>query len=242
MSFQAELDKFDGPLDLMLHLIREQKLDIMDLDMDILTEQYLNYLNKLEELNLEVESEYLVELSVLIEYKAKKLLPKEKISLEGEYEEDPKDRLVKRLLEYQRYKQASMNLYDNYLQRSDQYAKSLSSYEMFKKEEVENNFEGNPNDLLKAMNKLLRRLQLSKPLETKYTEKEISVDERSLEIKAKLMHLPEVFNFEELVKDCKNVHLFVVTFLAVLDLARNQILQFNVDQNENIWLRRYSNV
>ena len=67
MAFEIETEKFEGPLDLMLHLIREQQLDIFDLDMDVLTDQYIEYLNKMERLQIDVESEYLVELSILIE-------------------------------------------------------------------------------------------------------------------------------------------------------------------------------
>ncbi len=239
MSFKANLEKFDGPLDLMLHLIREQKLDIFDLDMDVLTEQYLNYLNSLEDLKLEIESEYLAELATLIEYKSKKLLPKEKTALDGEYEEDPKDRLVRRLLEYQQYKEVSKKLNDFYLDRMDQMSKPLSfDRNKFQIIEDDQKIDGNPYDLLKAMNKLMRRIQLSRPLETKFTEKEISIDDRSLEIRAMLKDLPETFNFEMLVKDIKSIHIFIVTFLSVLDLARTGHLVFNVDKQDNIWLKR----
>ena len=106
MGFEVETQRFEGPLDLMLHLIREQKLDIFDLDMEVLTDQYIHYLHEMEELHLEVESAYLVELTTLIEYKSRKLLPRKEDELEDDYE-DPKDRLVRRLLEYQKYKEVS---------------------------------------------------------------------------------------------------------------------------------------
>ena len=94
MSFTVAVDQFEGPLDLMLHLIKEKELDLFDLDIHVLTEQYLLYLNKMEEMHLEVCSEYLVELATLIEYKSKKLLPKQEAELNDAYEEDPKDRLA----------------------------------------------------------------------------------------------------------------------------------------------------
>ena len=81
MSFTVAVDQFEGPLDLMLHLIKEKELDLFDLDIHVLTEQYLLYLNKMEEMHLEVCSEYLVELATLIEYKSKKLLPKQEAEL-----------------------------------------------------------------------------------------------------------------------------------------------------------------
>lgn len=238
MSFEANIEKFEGPLDLMLHLIREQELDIFDLDMNILTEQYLAYLTKMEDLHLEVESEYLVELATLVEYKSKKLLPKDETKLEGEYEEDPKDALVRRLLEYQKFKEVSKELYESYEERNTQLSKAISDSDLFKEEDNNELFDGNPNDLLKAMNKVLRRIELSRPVETKYTKKELSIDDRILQIKARLKDMDDTFNFDELVNDCHEIHEYIVTFLAVLDLAKNHVLSFSVDEDENIWFQR----
>lgn len=244
MSFEVETLKFEGPLDLMLHLIREQELDIFDLDMEVLTDQYINYLHQMEELHLEVESEYLVELATLIEYKSKKLLPKQSDDDADDYEEDPRDRLVRRLLEYQQYKEISGVLYDSYISRQDQMSKPVSYNEVVKGSQIladEQKLEGNPYDLLKAMNKVLRRLQLSKPLDIKYTRKELSTEDRILQIKAKLRTLPDTFSFEKLIEDCHDVHEYIVTFLSILDLAKDHFLVFTVDENENIWFTRGSN-
>ncbi|MBP3399246.1 MAG: segregation/condensation protein A, partial [Erysipelotrichaceae bacterium] len=90
MAFQVNTVQFEGPLDLMLHLIKEHELDLFDLDISVLADQYLNYLNQMDFLHLEAESEYLVELATLIEYKSRKLLPKDDSQLQDEYEEDPK--------------------------------------------------------------------------------------------------------------------------------------------------------
>ena len=241
MSFLANIEQFEGPLDLMLHLIKEQELDIFDLDLDILTKQYLLYIEEMENLELEVESEYLVELATLVEYKSKKLLPKDESKIEDEYEEDPKERLVRRLLEYQKYKEVSKTLYDTYSDRSFQLSKPISDGEEFKVQESNSPYDGNPNDLQKAMSRVIRRLELSKPIETKYTSKELSVDDRILAIKARLKDLDDTFSFEKLVDDCKEVHEVIVTFLAVLDLAKNHILFFSTDDNDNIWFTRGDN-
>lgn len=241
MAFLANVERFEGPLDLMLHLIREQELDIFDLDLDILTRQYLLYIEQMENLELEVESEYLVELATLVEYKSKKLIPKDESRIEDEYEEDPKERLVKRLLEYQKYKEISKTLYEAYSDRSYQLSKPISDGEEFKAEETNSPYDGNPNDLLKAMSRVIRRLELSKPIETKYTSKELSVDDRILVIKARLKDLGDNFNFETLTEDCKEVHEVIVTFLAVLDLAKNHILFFTTDENDDIWFTRGDN-
>ena len=242
MGFEVETLKFEGPLDLMLHLIREQQLDIFDLDMEVLTDQYIEYLHKMETLELEIESEYLVELTTLIEYKSKKLLPKKPDEIDDDYE-DPKDRLVRRLLEYQKYKEISKTLYESYIDRQDQLSKPVSYDEIvkFQNEDTEEKLEGDPYDLLKAMNKVLRRLQLSKPLDMKYTQKELSPEDRILQIKARLKDLPETFNFETLLEDCENLHEYVVTFLGILDMAKDHYLVFTIDNSENIWFRRGNN-
>ena len=241
MGFEVETLKFEGPLDLMLHLIHDQKLDIFDLDMSVLTDQYIKYLHDMEELHLEVESEYLVELATLIEYKSKKLLPKKADEIEDDYE-DPKDKLVKRLLEYQKFKEVSTTLYDSYLDRQDQLSKPVSFDEVVKNRDDDDiKYEGDPYDLLKAMNKVLRRLQLSRPLDIKYTQKELSPEDRVLEIKARLKDLPETFNFDTLIEDCDNIREYVVTFIAILDMAKNHYLAFTIDENENIWFTRGSN-
>lgn len=241
MGFEVETLKFEGPLDLMLHLIHEQQLDIFDLDLSVLTDQYINYLHQMEELHLEVESEYLVELSTLIEYKSKKLLPKKTDEPDDDFE-DPKDKLVRRLLEYQKYKEVTKTLYDSFVERQDQLAKPVSFDEIVKmNNDEEQKIEGDPYDLLKAMNKVLRRLQLSRPLDIKFTQKELSPEDRILEIKARLKDLPETFSFDTLIEDCDNIHEYVITFIAILDMAKDHYLTFTIDDNDNIWFSRGTN-
>ncbi|NCB34072.1 MAG: chromosome segregation protein ScpA [Erysipelotrichia bacterium] len=238
-EFTVAIAKFDGPLDLMLHLIKEKELDLFDLDVNILTDQYIAYLNAMNEMHLEVASEYLVELAELVEYKSRKLLPKDESELGDDYEEDPKDRLVKRLLEYQQYKEVSAQLNDLYLERQEQLAKPMSGEaEQWVKNTENQPYEGNPNDLLRAMRRVLLRMQLSLPIETRYTAREISMEDRELEVRAKLDHLPSTFRFENLLDDCKDVPMFIATFLAVLDLARLHSLVFTVDENDVIWFSK----
>ena len=239
MAFTVATDQFEGPLDLMLHLIKEKELDLFDLDIHVLTEQYLLYLNKMEEMHLEICSEYLVELATLIEYKSKRLLPKQQAELNDEYEEDPKDRLVRRLLEYQQIKQVSEQLNELYLQRQMQITKpvSIESEEWIHANDNQP-VKGSPYELAKAMTKCLRRMHLLHPIETKYTAKEISVEDRILQITARLSDLPESFSFEMLLEDCREIHETIVTFLAILDMAHTHQLFFTVDEDETIWFRR----
>ncbi|MBQ6334318.1 MAG: segregation/condensation protein A [Erysipelotrichaceae bacterium] len=241
MGFEVETLKFEGPLDLMLHLIHEKQLDIFDLDLEVLTDQYIAYLHAMEELQLEVESEYLVELATLVEYKSKKLLPKKPDESEEDLE-DPKDKLVRRLLEYQKFKEVSQTLYDSFVARQDQLSKPVSFEEVVKlNKDSDQKIEGDPYDLLKAMNKVLRRLQLSRPLDIKFTQKELSPEDRILQIKARLKDLPETFSFETLIEDCDNIREYVITFIAILDMAKDHYLAFTVDEQDNIWFSRGSN-
>ena len=239
-EFKVTIDKFEGPLDLMLHLIKEKELDLFDLDVNILTDQYVAYLNAMSEMHLEVASEYLVELAELIEYKSRKLLPRDNTELEDDYEEDPKDRLVRRLLEYQQFKEISESFGRMYQERQEMLSKPVSSIidEWANTEPDDTHYEGNPYDLMRAMRKVLMRIQLQKPIETKYTHREISMEDRELEVRAKLDRLPDTFRFESLLDDCKDMPMFIATFLAVLDLARLHTLVFTVDENDVIWFSR----
>lgn len=239
-EFNVTIDKFDGPLDLMLHLIKENQLDLMDLDINALTDQYIAYLQSMENLHLEIVSEYLVELATLIEYKSKKMLPGVDDNLEDEYEEDPKARLVQRLLEYQQYKEVSNEMFNLYEERQMLMSRPLSSeIDSFSKEEDDKvNYEGNPYDLMKAMRRCLMRLHLTTPVAKQYTVTEVSIEDCELEVRAKLDKMPDKFRFEALLEDVYDMPMFIATFLSVLDLARMHTLVFTIDDNDVIWFAR----
>lgn len=239
MAFEITIDQFEGPLDLMLHLIKENKLDLFDLDMNTLTDQYLAYLNTMEAMHLEVASEFLSELAGLIEYKSKKLLPREKVEIVEEYEEDQREKLVKRLLEYQRFKEVSEQFHKQYEERQKLMSKPLSEEtNQWMKVIVEEEISGNPYDLVKAMHKVLRRMALAQPYETKMTVKELSLDDRVVQIKARLKNWTGKMNFEELCSDCTDLHMVIVTFLSVLDLIKHKEITFTLDEEETIWIIR----
>lgn len=238
MAFEVQIELFEGPLDLMLHLIREQELDLFDLDIIQLVDQYITYIQKAKEIHLEIASEYLTMLATLIEYKSKKLLPKNKSELDDDYEEDPHDILVKRLLEYQQFKEISKTLEQRYEDRNKQYTTSLEPVaEVWLKDVEIDDLEGNVSDLFKAMNKLMQRVALDNPFQTKVTRKEVSVDERVLSIRERFKNRNGPFTFTNVVSDTKDMHVFVVTFLAVLDLIRLNLLTFVIDDKSEIWLK-----
>jgi len=238
MSFVVSINEFEGPLDLMLHLIREKKMDLFNLDIYYLTQQYLSYLAQMEELQLEIASEYLTEIASLIEYKSKKLLPKDESDLEGEYEEDQRDRLVQRLIEYQRIKDVTEQLEARFQERTLQYGKPMEPVAMdFMKDFDIHDLDGTPYDLVKAMTKCLRRLALNAPLHTKVTHKEISVEDRIIQLKVQFGHYKGTFEFSRLIENSPDIHVAIVSFLAVLDLIRQNLLLFTIDKEETIWLK-----
>ena len=138
----------------------------MDLDISVLTAQYLDYLNAMEALHLEVVSEYLTELATLMEIKSKVLLPHDEMEIEDTYQEDPRARLVARLLEYQQYKEVAQSMNELYYNRSLKYGKPMSEVvdQWLQEKDETTVINGNVEDLVKAMNRVLRRLSLVKPL------------------------------------------------------------------------------
>lgn len=242
MGFSVTIDQFSGPLDLMYHLIKENKLDLFDLNMDVLTDQYLAYLNQMDTLHLEVASEYLSELAGLVEYKSRKLLPKEKVEIAEEYEEDQRERLVRRLLEYQRYKEVSNALNGLFEERQNSFSKPISTEtNQWRSQIIEDDFTGNPYDLVKAMNRCIRRIALNRPLETTMTVKEMSVEERRDQIQEKLMRLKGKLSFTQLCNDCINKHMYIITFISILDLIKYGLITYAIDQDQEIWITKGAN-
>lgn len=238
-SFTVAIDQFEGPLDLMLHLIKEKELDLFDLDLNVLADQYIQYINSMEQMHLEIASEYLTELAGLIEYKSRKLLPKDTSELEDTYEEDTKEQLMQRLLEYQKFKEITVKFSELSSERMLHYDKpqsEIASQWLKESKQQALDVQGNPLDLIKAMNHCIRRYKIMQPLQMKVAKKELSVEERTIQIKAKMAHLPEVFELMDLV-DEDDLHVLIVTFLSVLDLLRLGYLDCEV-QDEHIWLKK----
>ena len=216
---EFRVDGFEGPLDLLLHLIKENKMDFFDIEINLITEQYLKYINNMEKVNLEI-SEYLVLASELIEIKAKMLLPKKKQEMEIE-EEDPREELVNKLLEYQAYKEISKDLKEKEELRSEIYTKAPEKYSNYQEEET--TFEGGSVDLLiDAFKKFLIRKEEEKPLNTKVTKKGISVSSRRHEIKNLLKEKGKVSFYQ--MFSIRIREYIVVTFLAILEMAKNKEL------------------
>ena len=221
MNINFKIDEFEGPLDLLLHLIKISKMNIFDIKIEEITEQYLNYIESQEKLNLEIASEYLVMASELLEIKSKMLLPNKEE--EEEEEIDPREELVSRLLEYEAYKEITKTLKEKENIRRDIHTKLPENINMYIEEDSTTFDEtANINLLTDALLKLLQRKEASKPLNTKVTVKEISVASRRFEI-GKILKKERKVSFYKLFPVVTKEYI-VATFLAILEMAKNNEL------------------
>ena len=229
---------FSGPLDLLLHLIKKSKMEIFDIEISKITEEYLKYLESMKEINLDIASEYLVMASELIEIKSKKLLPNQEEENEEDSEYiDSEEALKKRLIEYQKYKESTSifrNLENN---RSSYYTKTPEAIKNYTDQKMENDGSVDMYDLLDAFQKLLDRQKYSKPLNTRITKKELSVKERVVKIR-EVLKTKKKLNFVELFDDFSKPYV-VVTFLSILEMTKNKEIILKQENNfSDIYLER----
>lgn len=237
-GFTVSVHQYHGPLDLMLHLVKENKLDLFHLDVSALADQYIEYIHHLDFRELESASDYLSELANLIEYKSRKLLPRQDAELTDDYEEDNREALVQRLLEYQRFKEASEQLEQLMKQRQQQFDKPESSMANDYRQSTEAmNPDSNMTELLKAMNQVIRRYRIMQPLPVSRIRTEVTAEQRTVTLKTRINSLPETFSLEDLCMDCSDVYLVIVTFLSVLDMMKSELLIADMQGNE-IYLKR----
>ena len=227
MNIEFKINEFEGPLDLLLHLIKESKMDIMNIEIEEITKQYMDYLEEQEKMNLEIASEYLVLASELLEIKSKMLLPSYKDENE-EDEEDPREELINRLLEYQAYKEITKVLQEKESLRREIYTKSPENIKNYIDEVKEINIDVSLDDLVEAFKRYLQRKQDNKPLKTKVTVNEISVSSRRHDIK-RLLKTKKKVSFFELFPVISKEYV-VATFLAILEMAKSQELR--ITQND----------
>ena len=217
--YETKIDAFQGPLDLLLHLIGEAKVDIHDIKISEITEQYLQYIKAMDDLHLEVASEYLVMAANLILIKSKKLLPKEVVEIEDEYEEDPEAELKRRLLEYQLYKESLDAFRKLEEARGQYYTKPAIDFSEYIDDTFTLDIEYDTSELILAFEKLLRRQKLETPIPTTIVAEKITVEERVVAIKEALLFKKRV-KFSELF-DRFDKEYIVVTFLAMLEMAKS---------------------
>ncbi len=219
-ALEILLDAFQGPLDLLLYLIRRQNLDILDIPMAPLTRQYLEYVETMRSKNLELAAEYLVMAAMLIEIKSRMLLPR---PAPVDEEEDPRAELVRRLLEYEQMKKAAQRLDALPQLGRDVLAISVA----VERSAIERLPEIHPGDLAEAWRALLFRARMS--AHHRVSREELSVREHMSQILRRLRE-HRVLEFTELFDPALGVAVLVVTFLALLELARELLI--DVTQSE----------
>ena len=238
MEYQVTVDQFTGPLDLLLHLIKEHDVDLLDLDVAAVCDQYLAYIQTMDPSLLEAVSEYLVMAAWLIEMKSKLLLPKPEIDEEDDYEAERK-RMIERLIEKNRINGILEAFEASYDKRQTMHSKIPSALEEYLPSGEETIPEGmEVYDLIKAMQRVMQRRALLQPLESKIARVEISIDERTEQIRNYfLRHKDKTVDFEDLF-DEGDRYFAIVTFLSILVLVKNSELLITQSGNfEKIYLK-----
>lgn len=210
MDYQVKLESFEGPLDLLLYLIQKQEIDIYDIPIAKITEQYLEYIRVMDLLNLELAGEFLVMAATLLRIKARMLLPR-LIDEDGE-QEDPRSQLVQQLLEYQRFKQVASKLQAMEYQRALLFPRPDCTGDS--KNRAEQSY--NLLDLISAFKKALDRM---KPTYLEVEADRVSIEEKMEYLKTKLLK-EERLRFDSLLEEQATIVDLIVTFLALLELLR----------------------
>jgi len=222
-SIRIKLQSFEGPLDLLVHLIKKNQMNVYDIQISVITKQYLEYLNLLQELNLDVASDFLVMAATLIHIKSKMLLPRPETAAgdPGE-EEDPRDTLVRRLLEHQKFKAAAELLHDKETLRNAQWGRPDSRIEEIAGDDYEPEFEVDLFTLLSAFKQVLERARERPPVVL--PAEEIPIELRIDQLLERLSET-EACGFEDLFDDVAGRTEMIVTFLAMLEMIRLKLIR-----------------
>lgn len=233
-GYSVHLDKFDGPLDLLLHLIRKNELDVCDIPIAVITRQYLDYIKLMKELNLEVAGDFLVMAATLLQIKSRMLLPLDEPE-EGEEEEgDPRAELIRRLMEYQQYKEAGMVIGARALLGREVFVRALVDPLLTAARNEEGPLEVSLFDLVDAFRVLLARIPAEHFHDVAAAET-FSIADCINEILS-LLQERDTVQFDDLVRDEFTRERVIVTFLALLELCRLKLIRIFQNSHEgSIW-------
>ncbi|TXI61303.1 MAG: segregation/condensation protein A [Limnohabitans sp.] len=216
-ALEIFLEAFEGPLDLLLYLIRKQNFNILDIPMAAVTRQYLSYVDEIRARNLELAAEYLLMAAMLIEIKSRMLLPPKKVA-DGEEAEDPRAELVRRLLEYEQMKLASAQLNE-----LPQYGRDFLKAQVYIEQSLQPRFpDVSMDELQSAWRDILKRAQLVQ--HHRISREELSVREHMSIVLRKLQGR-KFIEFEHLFDPTQGVPVLVVTFIALLELAKETLIE-----------------
>lgn len=223
-AFAVKLASFEGPLDLLLHLIKTNEIDIHDIPIALITKQYLNAIDLIKELNLDIAGEYLVMAATLIHIKSKMLLPRPETAagVEGDAGEDPRDALVRRLLEHQKFKAAAGLLHEREQLRSAQWQRPDERVAAIAGDDYEPELEVDLFTLLTAFQQVVQRAKLRPKV--LLPAEQIPVEVRIDQLLARLSET-EACGFEDLFADVDDRSGLIVTFLALLEMIRLKLVR-----------------
>jgi len=217
MSYKLKLDLFEGPLDLLLYLIKKNDIDICDIPIATITDKYMEYIEMMKLLDLELVGEFLVMAATLMQIKSRMLLPPDPV--EEVEEEDPRDELVKRLQEYKIFKEIAEQLKGKETERQKLYPRHIDEERMreINEDSKEVYFEANLFDLINAFTSALHRIK-DKPV-YEVIKEEFTVDQKIHDILHALLQAPQVF-LSDFFADVNSRDEIIITFMAVLELIR----------------------
>ena len=220
-AYPVRLQNFEGPLDLLLHLIKKHEVDIYDIPIALVTQQYLAYIDVMQELNLDVAGEFLVMAATLIHIKSRMLLPRPDPAQEDP-EEDPREALMRRLLEHQKFKAAAELLHERETLRSAQWTRPDGPIAVIAGEAPEPEIEIDLFSLISAFRAVVERAK-ARP-KVYLPSEQIPIEERIEQLMGRLSET-DAIGFEELFDDIQSRAGLVVTFLAVLEMIRLKLIR-----------------
>ena len=225
-----KLEDFEGPLDLLLHLVRQSKMDIYKVNISNIIEQYLNFINSINKLDIDTSSEYLVMASELVHLKSRMLVSKyeEEDEEETEFQITSEEDLRNRLIEYEKYKNMTETFKVLEENRQDYYTKIPENLNEYASDEKIINSDVSVDDLINAFLDMQKRVNFKKPIITKVARKEFSVKERVKEIRD-ILKIRKRIEFNELFEILTKENL-VVTFLSILDMSKNNEINLMQDK------------
>lgn len=219
-AYQVKLDAFEGPLDLLLHLIKQYEIDIYDIPVAEITEQYMTYIHTMQVLELNVASEYLVMAATLIAIKSQMLLPNQATNTEDEFEEDPRDELMERLIEYRKYREAAGELKEKEQDENQTFTRQPTLFSSEGKESELSSGAVSIYDMLGALNKMFERKKWDQPLESRITHMDIPIEDKMDEILFIVKKSKQGIAFDDLFQ-VRTRSSVVLTFMALLELMKN---------------------
>ncbi len=234
MSYHVKLEIFEGPFDLLFHLIEKEKVDIYNIPIAKITEQYIQYIEGLKKLDLEVTSEFLVMAATLMEIKSKLLLPTTEEKESEKEQEDPRQDLVHKLIEYKRFKNAAVELQKREIVFSQVFYKQQEDLAQYARDTAIESFDVSMEKFLDVFQELYRRKAMKRQESSMMIHK-IKRDQISLE--EKIQQIEEFFKnrvslkFEQLLDQHFDISEIVITFLAVLELIKIKFLSVRQEEH-----------